>query len=105
MTIERAIEILQDWLELDRQELGGKIESDYDRFVAEKDEALEVALEAMEYRKAKTPADDFGETHVFYKSLCPRCGNFLEYWGKKCCERCGQKLLWWPEAEETEDEI
>lgn len=49
MTKEEAIRIIEQRVAIDRQDIlnGGEPVSDFDKFIAEQDEALEMALEAM----------------------------------------------------------
>lgn len=49
MTREEAIRIIEQRVAIDRQDIlnGGEPVSDFDKFIAEQDEALEMALEAM----------------------------------------------------------
>lgn len=63
-------------------------------------QALETAMKAIEYHKAKKPESDYAEFFAegnnvrrkwFY--TCPSCGNELDTEGKYCKD-CGQKILW-----------
>ena len=58
MTREEAIEIIKQRVAIDRQSItnGGEPESDFDKFIAEQDEALDIAIEIM-----KNPVDYMDE--------------------------------------------
>lgn len=58
MTREEAIEIIKQRVAIDRQNItnGGEPESDFDKFIAEQDEALDIAIEIM-----KNPVDHMDE--------------------------------------------
>lgn len=47
MEKQRAIEVLEEWLAVDKAAVGDEPVSDFDKFIREKDDALEVALAAL----------------------------------------------------------
>ncbi len=104
MTIKRAIEVLQEFIDLDKELIGdGEPESDFDKFVAERDEACRVAIETMGLRNEKKlyfESDGYdGEGDMIYDiATCPTCGHTFfdgdEGWHCKCCIQCGQALDW-----------
>ena len=49
MTRDKAIDIIKERVAIDRNLLQGDTTSDYAKFILEQDEALEIALEALEW--------------------------------------------------------
>lgn len=53
MTDKQALEILEEWIEADHKIIGNNPQSDFDKFIAEKCEAVEIAIEALKERMKK----------------------------------------------------
>ena len=88
----RAKEILERWLEIDRHYYDKEPESDFDKFVSEQDEAVEMAIIALEKSIPRKP----DEPPSFYDTcLCPRCcACLVKSYKHNYCQKCGQALDW-----------
>lgn len=91
ISIDRAIEILNP-----------EHRENYDG-LEEIIEACRMGMEALQYRKAMPPVEEYTEDRqIWYGRHCPRCGWHIRYY-PPCCENCGQEFKW-PQFEGTEDE-
>ena len=92
MTTEKALEILKEWIIVDHKIIGNNPQSDFDKFIAEKCEAIEVAIEVL---RKQIPEKVVALQEPLDCCACPECGR---YHNKKFvasyCDLCGQALDW-----------
>lgn len=92
MTREKAIKILKQRVAIDRQNImnSGKSGNDFDKFITEQDEALDVAIEIMENSVDRMDENkhDFESKYMDARRFLEEVRRMCEYYKVNDCEGC-----------------